>query len=260
MSGEHRPENLFFPPAVTVAAFSLEWWPRVGRLPKWPVRRFPVHPVTAALGVAGERTREQRRAELRKLVVSLVVVVVVAGAVFVADHVAIHWTEGRVASHIEHSFPGSHASVTISSSIYLPRLAVSGTLQDVHAHVTDVTDGRLHLDTVDVTARSLKINRNDLLHGKTRVDSLSTATITATLSVAEALRAAGHGAEADMSGLASGIKANVQAEAGLVHIELGPLSFTFSYNSLVPCVGSGQVSGGEIILTCTTHTVPAALQ
>jgi hypothetical protein len=193
-------------------------------------------------------------------VVALVVVAVLAGAVFVADHVAIHWTEGRVASHIEHSFPGSHATVTISSSLYLPRLAVSGTVRDVHAHVTDVTDGRLHLDTVDVTAHDLKINRDDLLHSQTRVDSLSTATITATLTVAEALRAAGYGAESDLSGLASGMKATVQAGPGLVHIEVGPLNFTFSYNSLVPCVGSGEVSGGEIILTCTTHTVPAALQ
>jgi hypothetical protein len=193
-------------------------------------------------------------------VVALLVAAVLAGAVFVADHVAIHWTEGRVASRIEHSYPGSHATVTISSSLYLPRLAVSGTVEDVRAHVTDVTDGRLHLDTVDVTAHSLKINRNDLLHSRTRVNSLATATITATFTVAEALRAAGYGAQADPSGLASGTKANVQAGPGLVHVEVGPLSFTFSYNSLVPCVGSGQVNAGEIILTCTTHTVPAALQ
>jgi DUF2993 family protein len=197
---------------------------------------------------------------VRKLVGAFVVVVVLAGAVFVADHVAIHWTEGRVASHIEHSFPGSHATVTISSSLYLTRLALSGTVQDVHVHVTDVTDGELHLDTVDVTARGLKINRNDLLHGQTRVDRLSTATITATLSVAEALRAAGYGAEAGLAGLTSGMKANVQTGAGLVRVEVGPLRFTFRYNSLVPCVGSGEVTGGEIVLSCTTHTVPPALQ
>ena len=190
----------------------------------------------------------------------MLVVVVVAGAGFVADHLAIRWSEGRVASHIEHRFPGSHASVTISSSLYLPRLALSGTVQDVHARVTDVTDGRLHLNTVDVTAHSLKINRADLLNSQTRVDSLSTATITATLTVAEALRAAGYSSEAGLSGLASGMKANVQAGAGSVHIQVGPLTFSLPYNSLVPCVGSGEVSGGDIILTCTTHTVPAALQ
>ena len=185
---------------------------------------------------------------------------VLAVAVFVMDHVAIHWSEGQVASRIEHRFPGSHATVSISSSLYLPRLALFGTVQEVHAHVTDVTDGRFHLDSVDVTAHGVKINRTDLLHGETRVNSLSSATITATISVAEVLRATGYGAVADLGGLATAVKANVQAGAGEVHIAVGPLTFTFPYNSLVPCVGSGEASGGEIILTCTTHTVPPALQ
>jgi hypothetical protein len=202
-----------------------------------------------------------RRPELRKLVgVLVIVVVVVAAAVSVTDHVAIHWTEGRVASRIEDRFPGSHATVTVSSSLYLPRLALSGTVQDLHAHVTDVTDGRWHFDTVDVTAHSLKINRTDLLRSQTRLNSVSSATITATLTVAEALRAAGYGAEADLGGLADGVQATVLAGAGVVHIEVGPLTFTVPYNPLIPCVGSGRVSGGKIILTCTTHTIPAALQ
>jgi hypothetical protein len=212
------------------------------------------------LGARGCR-RRLRRPDLRKLVgVLVIVVVVVTVAVLVADHVAIRWTEGRVASRIEDRFPGSHATVTISSSLYLPRLAVSGTVQDLHAHVTDVTDGRWHFDTVDVTAHSLKVNRTAVLRSQTRLNSLSSATITATLTVAEALRAAGYGAETDLGGLANGIKANVQAGVGAVHVEVGPLTFSVPYNSLVPCVGSGTVSGGEIILTCTTHTIPAALQ
>jgi LmeA-like phospholipid-binding len=189
-----------------------------------------------------------------------VVAVVLAVAVFVGDHLAIHWSEGQVASRIERSFPGSHATVTISSSLYLPRLALSGSVQAVHAHVTDVTDGNLDLDTVDVTAHGLKMDRTDLLRGRTRVNSLSTATVTATLPVSEVARAAGYGAVADPGGLATGLKANVQAGTGEVHIGIGPLTFTFPYNSLVPCVGSGEVHGGELILTCTTHTVPAALQ
>jgi len=178
----------------------------------------------------------------------------------VGDHVAIHWSEGQVASRIERSFPGSHAVVTISSSFYLPRLALSGSVQDVHAHVTNVTDGSLHIDTVDVTARDVKIDRTALVQGRTRVNSLSTATITASLPLAEVARATGYGAVADLGGLATGLKANVQAETGEVRVGIGPLTFTFPYNSLVPCVGSGEVAGEELILSCTTHTVPAALQ
>ena len=58
----------------------------------------------------------------------------------------------------------------------------------------------------------------------------------------------------------NGVKVNVQAQADEVRIGVGALTFTVPYNSLVPCVGSGQVDGGEIILTCTTDTVPPALQ
>jgi hypothetical protein len=150
--------------------------------------------------------------------------------------------------------------VTVSSSLYLLRLAVFGTVQDVHAHVTDVTAGRLRLDTVDVAAHDVKVNRTDMLHGEARLNSLSSATITATASVAEVLRTAGYGAVADLGGLVTGLKANVQAGASAVQIGVGPVTFTFRYNSLVPCVGSAEVSAGEIILTCTTHAVPPALQ
>jgi hypothetical protein len=190
--------------------------------------------------------------------VIIVVVVVVAG--FVADRAAIHWTESQIASRIEHRFPGSHATVTVSSSPYLLRLAAFGTVREVHAHVTDVSDGRLRLDTVDVTAHGLKVNRTDLLHGEARLDSLSSATITASVSVAEVLRANGYGAVADLGGLATGLKANVQAEGNQVQISVGPVSFSFPFTSLVTCVGSGEVHAGEIVLTCTTHAVPPALQ
>jgi LmeA-like phospholipid-binding len=232
----------------------------VGRLAGW-ARPRSVDTLIVALAAPAEKFRGKlRRAELRKLIVTLVIVVVIAVAVLVGDGVAVHWSEGQVASRIERSFPGSHATVTISSSLYLPRLALLGRVQEVHAHVTDVTDGRLHLDAVDVTAHNLSINRADLLHGDVRVDSLSTATITTTIGVSEALQAAGYEAGSGLTGLTDGLKANLQAGSGEVRIEVGPLTFSFAYNSLVPCVGSGVVSGGEIILTCTTHTVPAALR
>ena len=133
--------------------------------------------------------------------------------VAVADHFAVRWSESTVATRIEQRFPGSHATVTISSSPYLVRLVVFGKVEKVHAHVTDVPDGRLRLDTVDVTANNLKVDRGDLLHGKTRLDSLSTATITARVSVAKVLRAYGLGDLADLGGLATGAKGPSRARA-----------------------------------------------
>jgi hypothetical protein len=81
-----------------------------------------------------------------------------------------------------------------------------------------------------------------------------------TTSVLGALRAAGQSSLADLSGLASGMKGSVKAGAGRVQVTLGPLVFTFAFSSLVPCVGSAHVSGEEIVLTCTTTTLPPALQ
>lgn len=180
--------------------------------------------------------------------------------VAVANRVALHWSESKASTRIEHLYPGSHATVTISSSPYLFRLAVFGTVQEIHAHVTGLTDSGLRLDTVDVTAHKLKVDRTDFLRGETRLSSLASATITATVSVAEVLRAHGYGALAGLGALAPGVKVTVHTEGNQVQIGFGPLAFSFTETGLVPCVGSAHISKGEIILSCTTTTVPPALQ
>jgi len=193
--------------------------------------------------------------------VALAVLVALAViVVFVGDRVAIQRTETAISSRIEARVPGSHATVTISSSPFLVRLAASGTVQDVHAHVTGVTEGTLRLDSVDVTIRNLKISRTSLWHGSVRLLSLSSATITATLSVTALLRAVGYSLRAGLAALASGATASVKAGSNRVQITFGPLTFGFSYGSLIPCVGSARVSGTEVILSCTTTTLPPALQ
>jgi len=180
--------------------------------------------------------------------------------VFVGDRVAVQRTESGISSRIEARVPGSHATVTISSSPFLVHLAASGTVQEVHAHVTGVTDGGLRLDSVDVTIRDLKISRTSLSHGSVHLLSLSSATITATLSATELLRAAGSSLQAGSRALTSGATASVKAGSGRVQITFGSLTFGFSYGSLVPCVGAARVSGAEVILSCTTTTLPPALQ
>jgi hypothetical protein len=200
-------------------------------------------------------------AELRKLIGIVVFVLVAVVLVAIADHFAVRWTESTVANRIEQRFPGSHATVTVSSSPYLVRLAIFGTVKKVHAHVTDVPEGRLRLDTVDVTANDVKVNRGDLLHGKTRLDSVSSATIVARVGVAEVLRAYGLGDLASLGNLASGLTGTLQTKPNnQVQISFGPISFTFTTSGLVPCVGSAEINAGQVILACTTHSVPRALQ
>ena len=181
-------------------------------------------------------------------------------AVLVADPIAIRHTEADIASRIEQRVPGSHATVTISSSPFLLVLAVSGTVHEIHAHVTHVADGSLTLRSVDVTVHNLKLSRTSLLHGSVKLLGLSSATITVTVGVAEMLRAAGYGAVAGLGTLASGLTGSVEAGSGRVQITFGSFVFSVPYSSLVPCVGSAQVSGANIILTCTTTTLPPALQ
>ena len=174
----------------------------------------------------------------------LAFVVVIAVVVVIADRVALHWTESRVSSRIETLYPGSHATVSISSSPYLVRLAVFGTVQEIHAHVTGLTDRGMHLDTVDITAHKLNVNRTDLLRGRVRLHSLGSATITASVSVVEALRSHGYGALASLpglGGLTSGVTATVHTTGNQVRIDFGPLALDFTETSLVPCVGSAQV-------------------
>jgi hypothetical protein len=186
--------------------------------------------------------------------------VLVLAVVVVGDRLAVRRTASVISSRIEQRVPGSKAKVTISSSPFLVHLAVSGTVQQIHAHVTGMTDGSLHLDTVDVTVHNLKISRTSLVHGSVRLLGLSSATITVTTSVLGALRAAGQSSLAHLSGLASGMKGSVKAGSDRVQVTFGPLVFSFAYSSLVPCVGSAQVTGSEIVLTCTTTTLPPALQ
>jgi hypothetical protein len=206
-------------------------------------------------------SRRPGSGELRKLIGAIVFIVVAVVLVAVADHFTVRWSESTVANHIEHRFPGSHATVTISSSPYLVRLVVFGKVQNVRAHVTNVPDGRLRLDTVDVTANDLKVDRGQLLHGKTRIDSLSTATITARVSVAEVLRAYGLGELSALGGLVTGAKGTLHAEGNQMKVSIGPLSFAFTSTALIPpCGGTAAISAGQVVLSCTTRSVPPALQ
>jgi LmeA-like phospholipid-binding len=187
-------------------------------------------------------------------------VVVLVVAIFVGDQIALARTRSTIESHIEKSVPGSHATVSISSSPYLVRLALSGTVKEIHAHVTNVKEGGFTLDTVDVTVHNLKISRSDLLHGSVHLQGMSSATITASTSVTQLLTQAGYAAIAGFGSLASGLNGKISAGANDVTITFGPVSFSLPYSAIVPCVGSARVTGGDVVFSCTTTTLPPALQ
>lgn len=193
---------------------------------------------------------------MRKLIAfGVTLVVLIAAALVVVDVVAAHRTESTVSANIERRFPGSHATTQISSFPFLGHLAVSGTVEKIHVHVTGVTNGPLSLTAVDVVVHQLRLSRSELLQGKVRPVGLSSATITVTISVADVLHDLGA-----ISGLAAGTSGDVTVSPSGVTVGFGPLSFRFRYSSLVPCLGSAHIQGAEVVLACTTKTLPPALQ
>lgn len=197
---------------------------------------------------------------MRRLISTLLVLVaLIVVGVIVGDSIATHRTESAIASRIEQHVPGSHATVSISSSPFLVRLAVSGVVEEIHAHVTDARAGVISFDTVDVTVDGLKLSRSSLLQGSVQIVGLKQATITATLTVAGVLRTFGQ-ALGGMAQLPSGQAASVSVSGGHIRIAFGPFAFTLPASSLVPCAGSARLTGDDIVLSCTTTTLPPALQ
>lgn len=194
---------------------------------------------------------------MRKLIAFFVtVVVLIAAALVVVDIFAAHRTQSTISSNIEHRFPGSHASTQISSFPFLGRLAVNGTVEKIHVHVTGVTNGSLSLTAVDVTVHQLRLSRSELFNGKIRPIGLSSATITVTISVSDAL----HDIGGAITGLPAGTSGAVSAGSSGVTVAFGPVSFRFSYTSLVPCLGSARIQGTDVVLSCTTSSLPPALK
>jgi len=187
-------------------------------------------------------------------------VVLLGLVVVVGDRVAVQHVDSTISSRIERRIPGSHADVTISSSPFLVRLAISGTVRQIDAHVTGVTAGSLTLSSVDVAVHNLRISRTSLMDGSVRLLGMSSATITVTVSVAEVLQALGDGSATGLGALASGLSGSVRAEPNGVYIAFGPIAFSFPFNSLVPCVGSAHDRDSNIVLTCTTTVIPPALE
>ena len=193
---------------------------------------------------------------LRRFLISLIVLVVlVVVAVAVGDHFAQQTTESQIAKRIEQRVPGSHATVTISSQPFLYHLAAAGTVEVLHAHVTGVKDSGITFTSIDVTVNNLQVNRSDLLSGSVHLSGISNAIITATLPATE-VAAAGL---ASLGSLGSGRTATVQSQGNHAQIKVAGTTIDLPYNTLVPCVGSATVKGTNLVVTCTTTTLPPAL-
>jgi hypothetical protein len=202
---------------------------------------------------------------MRKLIVAVIIVAILVVAAGIADVVIRNHVEQAVATQIDDQVPGSHAQVSISSFPFLGRLAASGNVPTMTAHVTGVQAGPVALDTVDVVVHDIRVARSQLVHGKVQLESIRAAVITAQVSQASLDRQVGLPITlgAGTVGLAGvQVPAQVTVVNDRITIQVPPLpaiSVTIPLTKLVPCIGSANLSPGHLTVTCTTNQLPPAL-
>jgi hypothetical protein len=196
----------------------------------------------------------------------VILAVAVVGGLYLADNAARHFAEHQVAERITKAVPGSHSIVQISSP-FLPQLATSGSVKRLTGEVTGVSADGVSFTAVDVEVDGLTISRSQLfLHRRLVISKITRATVTAHISQAE---------------VDSLVKAPVSLGNGLVTVTENGLSVaarvTLAGNQLsvigpaglstvipipnlpvLPCAADLQVVPGQLLVTCTTTTIPAA--
>jgi DUF2993 family protein len=103
---------------------------------------------------------------VRKLVV---IVVVLAGAGFVADRMARSWAEGKLAERAAASYPSTSSSASIHSFPFLGRLAVQGAVRRVELTMEDVRLDLLLVHTLELDLRAVEVDRGELRRGRVRL-------------------------------------------------------------------------------------------
>ncbi len=202
---------------------------------------------------------------MRKLIVAVAILAILVVAAGIADVVIRHHVEQAVAARIDDRVPGAHAQVSISSFPFVGRLATSGNVPTLHAHVIGVQAGPLALDTVDVVVHDVRISRGQLVRNKVQLDSIREASITAVVSQASLDHQVGLPITlgAGTVGVAGvQVPAHVAVVNNRVEIQvppLPPISVVIPLTSLLPCIGNASVSAGLLTLTCTTDRLPPAL-
>jgi len=199
----------------------------------------------------------------RTIILMLAPVVFVVAALVVGDIFARIKVQQLIAQRIEHQVPGSHATVKISSFPFVGHLLVSGSVSKVSAHVTGVTEGGFTFAAVDVDVTDLALDRTKLLQGKVQVSKVTDVVVQATMDQAALDRVVGQPVVLGQGtvGLASTVvAASVSVSGNVIHIGPNPggVSVTVPALSLLPCVSGAVVSPGQMVISCTTTTVPPA--
>jgi hypothetical protein len=203
---------------------------------------------------------------MRKLIVGVVVLAVLAVLLGIGDVVARRYAEDRIEQQIDHRDAGATSSVHISSFPFVARLLLFGRVEKISAHVRHVSVDRLTLDQVDLTVTGVKLDRNQLFHRNVVVKSIRTGTVAAVLSeqaVDQVLHLPitfGDGAvQLSVGGVTVGVSVAVADNQLRLSAAGHELTIPIPELPVLPCVAGVTVEPGRLVLTCTFHQVPTAL-
>jgi hypothetical protein len=203
---------------------------------------------------------------MRKLIVAVVVLAVVAGLLAVGDVAARRYAESRIEQQIDHRDAGASSSVHISSFPFVPRLLLFGRVEKITAHVKHVSVSSLTLDQVDLTVTGVKLDRNQLFHRNVVVKSIRTGTVSAVLTeqaVEDVLHLPvtfGDGSvQLTVGGVTLGVSVAVVDNQLRLSAAGQELTVPIPVLPVLPCVAGVTVEPGRLILSCTFHQVPTAL-
>ncbi len=129
---------------------------------EYPTQRLPIQPGNDR-GYSGlfddpeDRYQRAPRRRRRWPLVLLIVLVVLAGLLVVADRVAVRYADNEFATQIQKQGFSSKPDVTIEGFPFLTQLAARN-FNDVHITATGEKTGPVTIDDINATLRDIKLN------------------------------------------------------------------------------------------------------
>jgi hypothetical protein len=202
-------------------------------------------------------------------VIKILVLLIILGAVLaVGDVEARMYAEHQFAHRIDTNVPGAHATVKISSFPFTGRLATSGTVGKIRAHLVNVISGRFTFDTVDVVVSGVRLNRTVLFQDqRIQVLRIDSGTVTADMTEAAVDQALG-GLPVKLANGAVQLMVNginligrLSVVANQLRLQVTGANVNVAVPKLpaLPCAGNAVVTTGHLQLTCNLTGIPPAL-
>jgi hypothetical protein len=199
-----------------------------------------------------------------------VIAAVLVALLIFGDVEARHYAEHQVAHVIGTHEPGATAKVRIKSFPFVGRLAVSRQVQQVTADVHNVpvatAAGNFKLDEVDLTLKGVKVDLGPLVAGSNdAVKSIRSGSVRAVMSeqaLAGLVKLPVTLGSGSAQVTVAGVKVNASASVtnNVLHLVAGPTTVMVKLPAIpvLPCAPNVAIVPGDLILSCTFNTVPAA--